>query len=134
MGQYFIAVNHSKREWLHPPRFGDGLKFSELCGSSHGMLAGLAHLLKAPEGSWVGDEVAIVGDYDSGDLYELAMDSYKDVSFDVMREMAKDPYARPTMHSKTAWRRTPLLGEALADPEEHAFYKELFGDLGKEKS
>jgi len=128
MGQYFIAVNHSKREWIHPHRFGDGLKFPELCGSSHGMLAGLAHLLKVPEGNWAGDDVAIVGDYDSAEVYEMALDCYKDVSFDVMRVMAKDPYAKPTMNNKTAWRRAPGIGNLGCDPEEAEFYKELFDD------
>ena len=126
MGQYFIAVNYTKREWLHPHRFGDGLKFKEFCGSSHGMLAGLAHLMLEPGGRWAGDMVAIVGDEDNPEAYEAAMDSYKDVSFEIMREMAKDAYARPTMDEKTKWRRAEGIGNLGCDPEEQEFYKELF--------
>lgn len=120
MAQYFVAVNHTKREWMHPHRFGDGLKWPELCGSSHGMLSGLAHTLKAPNGRWVGDDVAIVGDYDSSEQYDAAMDSYKDISFIVMREMAEDPYARATMVNKVAWVRD--------EPTNEALYKEIFGE------
>lgn len=126
MGQYFIVVNHTKREWLHPHRFGDGLKFKEFSGSSSGILAGLALLLKQPEGSWAGNAVEIVGDYDSAEVYEMAMDCYKDVSFDVITEMAKDAYVRATLMEKTAWRRVSGVGNLGCDPEEQEFYKELF--------
>lgn len=126
MAQYYVVINHDKREWLHPHRFGDGLKFPELCGSAHGTLAGLAHLIQDPKGAWAGDRISIVGDYDSA-LYDVAMDSYTDVSFDVMTEMAKDDAARLVMNNKTKWRRLQGMGEAAADREEQDFYKELFG-------
>lgn len=135
MGQYFIIVNHTKREWLHPHRFGDGLKFKEFCGSASGVLAGLAHLLlHKPDSSGVyarwsdGDDIAIVGDEWSGEVYEMAMDCYKDVSFDVITEMAKDAYTRATLMEKVAWRREGVggIGNLGCDPEEQEFYKELF--------
>ena len=135
MGQYFIAVNRTKRQWLHPHRFGDGMKLKELMGSADGLLAGLG-LLLTPEagwndeivGSWAGDDVSIVGDYGSSGLYAEAMDSHKDVSFGIMRAMARDAWIRASMMEKTAWRwRLPKdFKHAIADQDEQEFYKELF--------
>ena len=152
MGQYFVAVNLDKREWIHPHRFGDGLKFWEFCGSSYGLLAGMAVLLRksneggggdwagysAPPGafsrhpvvgSWAGDRVAIVGDYDESGLYHDAMDSYRDVSFDVIKALATDHYARERIKENINWRTRPLInGVCEADSEELALYRSIFND------
>jgi hypothetical protein len=150
MGQYFIVVNEDKREWIHPHRFGDGMKFWEFCGSSYGLLAGLAVLLRksseggggdwagysAPPGafsrhpvvgSWAGDRVSIVGDYDKGTLYADAMDSYRDVSFDVIKALATDHYARERVKENLRWRlRGGLEAVGGSDQEDLALYKAIF--------
>ena len=137
MGQYFIAVNLDKREFIHPHRFGDGLKFYEMCGSSSGVLAALAHLLRQSDdpvskhdivGSWANCRVTIVGDYDSSKLYETVMDEFKDVSFDVFRAMVDDKCTRDTLETATRWRRREDLGNLSSDPDERAFYREVFDE------
>lgn len=83
MGQYHIAVNLDRLEYIMPHRLGDGLKLREQLGSSTGIPQALHVLLCAcpeyrgggdyehrhtiPEarvvGRWAGQRVAIVGDY-----------------------------------------------------------------------
>lgn len=136
MGQYYIAVNRDKREWIHPHRFGDGMKFAEVCGSASGFLAGLAYLLHVSDstphehpvvGSWAGDDVCVVGDYDSRQLYHDAMDSYRDVSFEVIKAMSTDKFFRHQLMEKTEWRRAPELAPIQLDAEEAALYRDAFG-------
>jgi hypothetical protein len=83
MGQYHKIVNLDKKQFLHPHTFGDGLKLMEFGQSSSGTLLGLTVLLSCSNGRgggdirsdsdlvglWVGDRIAIVGDYsEAGDL------------------------------------------------------------------
>ena len=147
MGQYFIGVNETKCQWIHPHRFGDGMKFREISNTGGGFMAGLALLLRrsgeggtgdwggsySPPnalerypvvGSWAGDSIALVGDYDKGTLYVEAQDSYRDVSFDVMRAMVLDHYSRARLLEAVQWRLHSPLGDT--DPEEKALYEELF--------
>jgi hypothetical protein len=77
MGQYWIAVNITKRQWLRPSDFGDGAKLLEVGASGEGMMLGLAVLLADGNdrgggdlhtsdpivGSWAGERVVIAGDY-----------------------------------------------------------------------
>ena len=85
MGQYHLIANLDKREYLYPHEFGDGFKLMEFGQSAGGTLTGLAVLLAAtngrgggdfwdpnvdvydqawsPTGRWVGDRIAIIGDY-----------------------------------------------------------------------
>tara|TARA_R110002020_G_scaffold232807_2_gene444323 strand:+ start:172 stop:591 length:420 start_codon:yes stop_codon:yes gene_type:complete len=136
MGQYFIAINRDKREWLHPHRFGDGMKFFELTMSGGGLLAGLAYLLREPEGelavgavvgSWVGDYVSLIGDYHSSHKYHDAMDSYRDVSFPVIKEMASSPLIRKHLTERVQWRIDPAVSAIQCDPEELALYRDALG-------
>ena len=46
MGQYFLIVNLDKKEYLHPHKFGDGLKLLEFGCSSQGTLTALTLLLR----------------------------------------------------------------------------------------
>lgn len=55
MGQYYYIVNLDKKEYLHPHRFGDGLKLLEMACSSSGVLAGLSILLADGNGRGGGD-------------------------------------------------------------------------------
>lgn len=113
MGQYHRIVNLDKREFLHPHKFGDGLKLMEFGHSSSGTLLGLTVLLAAAckgggrgggdihadsplVGSWAGDRIAIVGDYseatdlpheyDAEYLYGRLSDEvdYRDISEEVI--------------------------------------------------
>lgn len=76
MGQYYLIVNIDKHQYLHPHKFGDGLKLLEF-GCSFGTMCGLAILLADGNnrgngdlrsdnpiiGSWAGDRIVVAGDY-----------------------------------------------------------------------
>ena len=83
MGQYWIPVNLSKREFIYPHALGCGLKLWEQLANDPGTGAALIILCAAmPEargggdleedpivGRWAGDRIALVGDYaEDGDL------------------------------------------------------------------
>lgn len=55
MGQYYVAVNLDKKEYLHPHACGDGAKLLELGLSSCGLMACLAILLADGNGRGGGD-------------------------------------------------------------------------------
>lgn len=55
MGQYHYIANIDKREYLHPHKFGDGLKLMEFGTSGSGTMLGLAVLLAASNGRGGGD-------------------------------------------------------------------------------
>jgi hypothetical protein len=82
VGQYHLAVNLDKHEYIHPHHLGDGLKLMEFGMSAGGTMSALAILLACSNGrgggdlhvdeshpafgrigSWAGDRIAIVGDY-----------------------------------------------------------------------
>jgi hypothetical protein len=84
VGQYYKIVNLTKREFLHPHKFGDGLKLMEFGSSPQGTMQALAVLLATSNGQgggdlrtedtvipgrWAGDQIAIVGDYDASERY-----------------------------------------------------------------
>ena len=123
MGQYHVPMNLDRKEYLDPHNCGDGLKLMEFgCGGS--TMTALAVLLSTSNGlgggdlhtedktwvgRWAGDRIAIVGDYDEhsphAGLYQKAMggeDGWKDVSFDVMRVLADDPYIAADL-AKNTW-------------------------------
>lgn len=97
MGQYFIAVNETKHEYLHPHELGDGLKALELLsGSTPAALAWL--MLRSSSGTvsgaamagrWAGDSVSIVGDYDASELYSVARESFMDISAEVRADIER---------------------------------------------
>lgn len=80
MGQYYYIVNLDREEYLHPHKFGDGLKLMEFSNSAGGVLCGLAVLLADGNdrgggdlrsdhptiGSWAGDRIVVAGDYADG--------------------------------------------------------------------
>ena len=114
MGQYFEIVNIDKKEMLHPHCFGDGLKFWEIAVSDCGILAGLSLLIhqsgdlsgmpthgqvkdgvllkEAILGSWAGDRIVMVGDYDDSNLY--GDESYKNISHEVLEILESDPWVK----------------------------------------
>jgi hypothetical protein len=120
MGQYFKVVNISKKQYIHPHTFGDGLKLKEFGASGMGTMQALAVLLASGMGrgsgdlhtnnpivgSWAGDRIVIAGDYaDTGifvdaayseyNLYIAASQAdneYEDISLKVLAALFDDPY------------------------------------------
>ena len=120
MGQYYQIVNLDKQEYLHPHKFGDGLKLLEFGASAMGTLTGLTILLADGNnrgggdlysdnliiGSWAGDRIVIAGDYaDEGNfipgsvedpetwtLYSYAQEYFEDISELVIAAMRDDEY------------------------------------------
>ena len=116
MGQYFLIVNTTKKEYLHPHRFGEGLKFMEFTLDGTGIMHGLAHLLAQssagvaiddPEvtGRWVGDHVVIVGDYDDSGVFDEAYESddYDDISQAVIQHIGRDAYVQEALCDRKAF-------------------------------
>ena len=99
MGQYFIPINTTKKEYVRSWDIGGGAKLWEWCVNSE---AGIFPYLlrKSNEGGggdinlehprfagrWAGDEVCLVGDYDESRLYEKAISEYRNIS----RELAEE--------------------------------------------
>ena len=77
MGQYYLVCNLDKKEYLHPHKFGDGIKLLEFGSSGSGTMCGLAILLSDGNnrgggdlrsdnpiiGSWAGDRIVVAGGY-----------------------------------------------------------------------
>ena len=121
MGQYYHIVNLDKKQYLHPHKFGDGLKLREFGASGDGTMMALAALLADGNGrgggdlhsdhpligSWAGDRIVIAGDYaDDGrfvdnserNLHTEACEQFEDIS-DRIREAFEDAKA----HLRTTW-------------------------------
>ena len=114
MGQYFLAVNTTKKEYLHPHKFGSGMKFREFTNDSMSLLTGMAHLLAQSSdgvswdsteltGRWIGDNVLIVGDYDVSKLFDTAYEDYTDISDKVIEHMCFDPDVHLHLNKVTRW-------------------------------
>jgi len=83
MGQYYLVMNLSRKEYIDPYAFGDGRKLFEISMSGMGTMTALAVLLTNsngrgggdfyqddPEkiiGSWAEDKIVISGDYHDED-------------------------------------------------------------------
>lgn len=99
MGQYFKAVNVSKKEYVDPYKIGGSAKLWEWCVN---LAAGIFPYLlrKSNEGGggdiqipnaeyagrWGGDKVYLVGDYDESNLYDIAEQEYTDISKPLAKE------------------------------------------------
>ena len=112
MGQYHIIVNKTKKEFLHPHMFNEGMKLMEFAGGGYGIMAGLAILLAEDNGkgsgdlrsdnpiisSWAGDEITIAGDYgepdyeDGKNLFEMAHGKYKNIGLKVIDALTDNSY------------------------------------------
>ena len=100
MGQYFLIVNLSKQEYLHPHRLGCGAKLYELCTDPRtGVLIYL--LRKSGEsgggdiyplknfpnaGRWAGDAIVVLGDYDSSNFYSYVKHHFKEITDEIKEE------------------------------------------------
>jgi hypothetical protein len=92
MGQYYIAVNLSKEEFLSPHDFDDGVKLIEHSWTGCELMEAAEKLL-SPGGRWHGDSIVWAGDYmDNGifldaepkktsndNLYSFACNNYRPV-------------------------------------------------------
>lgn len=114
MGQYFYIVNTTKEEYLHPHKFGSGLKFLEFTSDPCSAMTALAHLLAQSSdvpgwqgneitGRWIGDNIVIVGDYDNSGLFDTASDDYTDISNALIQHMGKDPYVQQILSERKRW-------------------------------
>lgn len=110
MGQYHKPVNITKKEYIDPHKFNDGLKLLEfgctgvgtmtalavLLANSNGRGGGDLHSDKPIVGSWAGDSIAIIGDYaEKDDVTGVTwedLEQYKDVSLAVLDAMLDDGY------------------------------------------
>jgi hypothetical protein len=95
MGQYYIIINRDKKQFVHPHRFGDGLKLLEFGCSATGTLTALAVLLASGNGrgggdlrsenpiigSWAGDRIVVAGDYGDEGLYVTPEDEAAWIAF-----------------------------------------------------
>lgn len=105
MGQCYKVVNFSKKEYIVPNAFGDGLKLKEFACSGNATMTALAVLTVDPKtngngggdfmpsgsfgiiGRWYGDSIGIVGNYEENGLYYEAEKSWKDISREVVATM-----------------------------------------------
>jgi hypothetical protein len=99
MGQYFIAVNKTKKEYVSPWDIGSVAKLWEWCANrtagifpyllrkSSGGGGGDTHLDNPKfAGRWAGNKVYLVGDYDKSNLFDIARSEYHNIS----KELAKE--------------------------------------------
>ena len=128
MGQYFLAVNTTKKEYLHPHKFGSGMKFREFTNDPMSLLTGMAHLLAQSSdgvswdsteitGRWIGDNVLIVGDYDVSKLFDTAYEDYTDISDKVIEHMCFDPDVHLHLNKVTRWDGTGATPVAVSTQE-----------------
>ena len=99
-GQYFIAVNVSKKEYVTAWEIGGVAKLWEWCANHW---AGIfPYLLRKSDesgggdlkdfdtakyaGRWAGDKVYLVGDYDSSKLYERAKKHFANIAKELVQE------------------------------------------------
>ena len=99
MGQYFMAVNVTKKEYVRPWDIGGLAKLWEWCvNHTAGIFPYLLRKsneggggdihLENPQfaGRWAGDEVYLVGDYDESNLYKIAQSEYHNISKELATE------------------------------------------------
>jgi hypothetical protein len=119
MSHYHIVVNATKRQYLRPTAFGDGLQLTAFGASGCGTMTALAVLLAEDNGkgtgdlnttdplvgSWAGDNVRIVGDYgpptmgpqQSHNHYKHAIAFYEDISERVIRLLCAEPFLKESL-------------------------------------
>ena len=94
MGQYFVAVNQTKKEYACPWCLGGTAKLWEWCvqpssgifpyllRKSSGLGGGDVENLEQVEyaGRWAGDQIELVGDYDEAGAFQKAFADYDNIS------------------------------------------------------
>ncbi|HRW07017.1 MAG TPA: hypothetical protein P5121_18065 [Caldilineaceae bacterium] len=100
LGQYFMPVNCTKREYFTAWEIGGVAKLWEWCANHEAGV--LAYLLRKSDeggggdvedihaltfaGHWAGDEIYLVGDYDSSGLYKKATSDYRNIAQPLVAE------------------------------------------------
>ncbi len=109
MGQYYIAVNLDKKQFIKPHDLDDGAKLMEwnnaaqalviLMSAGNGRGGGDCRSNHPIIGSWAGDRVVVAGDYsDDGafgapekvTIYEHARETYQNVSAQILAALKED--------------------------------------------
>lgn len=96
MGQYFLIVNVTKKQYLSPHDFGHGAKLLEFTPTGGGIMMALGLLLAEETDipgkySWAGDNVIICGDWGRHEEYHtLAVQEYVDIGPAVRKQYAED--------------------------------------------
>jgi hypothetical protein len=123
VGQYYYVINLDKCEYLHPHKFGDGLKLLEFGCSTPGTLTALAVLLADGNGrgggdlnsthpligSWAGDRIIVAGDYadkipgTETNYFHLAEQTFTDISAEMVQVLCKDPWIAQDLKPKLAY-------------------------------
>ena len=105
IGQYFLAVNLDKKEYIHPHDLNNGAKLYEIAWNTGGVATALIYLLRKSNdigggdykgdnsivGRWAGDRVVLVGDYDESGLYSLAKEKYRNISKEILKVIEEEP-------------------------------------------
>lgn len=112
MGEAFIVVNKTKKEYIHPHTFGDGYKLGEILCSARGTLTALGVLLLDEEshdhqhldedgrnalwvpkmlGRWVDDSIVMLGEYSNSQdpSYEVVRETWADISWFVRQAVGR---------------------------------------------
>lgn len=104
MGQYHMLVNFTKKEFVDPHKFGNGLKLKEQVNWEHAF-SNITHYLIAKctgrgggdfntemAGRWGGDRISLVGDYaEREDFPFLTEQEYMDMKASVWGPPIKQP-------------------------------------------
>jgi hypothetical protein len=136
MGQYWIPVNVTRREYVDPHRLGAGLKLWEQLANHPGTASALVLLLagtnerrgggdiEAPDvvGRWAGDKVLLVGDYAEKD--DLKGVKYLDCLYELCSTAGE--YARMAEY----WRTHGSPERAKRHAAALKYYGGVFTDIG----
>ncbi len=68
MGQYYYGVNTSKKEYVHPHHFDNGMKLMEHSWIGNNMMQQVCEMLE-PNGRWHKDKIVWAGDYMDDGLF-----------------------------------------------------------------
>ena len=99
MGQYFRAVNVTKKEYVDPWDLGGVAKLWEWCVNKWAGIfpyllrksnerggGDITHAEVQYAGRWAGDKVFLVGDYDKSGLFDKAKDAFTNISYSLAEE------------------------------------------------
>lgn len=128
MGQYHLIANLNKREYLNPQDFDDGLKLWEfntgktvialtaLLASSNQQAGGDFSVNSKIIGSWAGDSIAIIGDYQkperlNGLTYNIVESDFENIGEKIIEVLRQDrTFQEKFLNDKSpAKKRTKLL-------------------------
>jgi hypothetical protein len=139
MGQMYLAVSLSKREYLDPFRFSGATKLGEIF-ASRGFAGLLSVAIAIPDwsvaehpfvGRWAGDQVILVGDFmDWGYVSHLIEEGKADLPSWLINEL-KEGYIPPEEGEDVSsyWRRVRQMGGM---PTLYSLVKRHFRDISVE--